>query len=141
MKPVRLTKVRTTYEWLSGEACVPIFGQTDGLRLAGLAPCRGALFVGMPDKGLRILLMDCVHDVEEVNAVRDLSFREGVRHELHELAVLTHLRPKVLDTELVVVRHVDAPHLVHPQQAFLPVEDLLEEIFVDHSVRRHFKLH
>ena len=65
---------------------------------------------------------------------RSLVLRVLVREVLDEVSILQHLWVKLLDGELIVVRHLDEGHLRLQQQILLAAKDLLEKVLVDYSI-------
>ena len=82
-----------------------------------------------------------VHYVPKILSVRKAALRKMIREVLRQLWVVFHERIDVFDGKLVVDWHVDVADLVDFEQLFQPAEDLLEEVFIEHRVRRHIKLH
>ena len=91
--------------------------------------------VGMLDHLLHLVLVQRVEDVEEVDAIGEFSFGEAVGHVLHEVGVRLVLREEVGYRYLVVLGRVDPLDILEREQLLPVVQDLLEEVFVDHGVR------
>jgi len=72
---------------------------------------------------------DCVENVEEVGSVTILALPEIVGKVPHDLFLLLDKRPKLSDTELIVVRHKDPFNLRNEQQVLLFIEHLLDKVF------------
>ena len=75
--------------------------------------------------------MDRIQDVEEVLSWRALVLGILIREVSHHLGVLRELWIEGLDSELIVVWHLDRGNLRLLEQMFLTGQNISEEIFVD----------
>ena len=78
----------------------------------------GPLLVGVLDDLLHVVLHQSIHDVEEVRAIRQPAFRELGGKILHKSLRFLHIRPELLDRQLVEHRHVDVLHIIQAHQGF-----------------------
>ena len=84
-------------------------------------------------------LLGCKY-VEEVRSWWSFALRVLVRKVKSELGVFFHEWVDVLDAELLVVRHLDVPHLVLLVQMFLALDYLLQEVLVQDAFVRQVEL-
>jgi len=119
----------------------PLVGHFDGLVGLGLASHGVALLVRVLDYIRDVLRVERVHDIKGVLAVGQPTRSHLCREEPHELRVVLEHRPQLAHRELVVQRHIDPADLVEPEQRLLAGEDCLEEVFVNHVLRRKIQLH
>ena len=83
----------------------------------------------MPNQLLNIGGVDAVHDVEKV-AARDCALlRNLVRHVLHELCYICHVRVQVLNRQLVVVGHCHQLDFAEWHQLFLARKHLSQKVY------------
>ena len=101
------------------ELVPPLVGDRYGLRLHVCSVGGVALLGGVVDNGHRVLLVDGVHDVEEVLPRRESPLRDLVREEPHELVDPFHVRPEILHRKLVVARHLHHLDGLQLHQLFL----------------------
>ena len=87
----------TAKVWHGVELLLPVLGQPDGGNLHGHPFGGHALFVGVGDALLQVVLVQRVQDVEEVAARRCLADRVLVREEAHHRRIFLELRVKILD--------------------------------------------
>ena len=97
--------------------------------------------MGVFDDLLQVARLERVDQVEEVLPVRHAALRQLLREVPHELLVRLEHRPQFDHGELVELRHGDPFDLVQTQKRLLVREDLFEEVFVEHPVRRQVQLH
>jgi hypothetical protein len=86
----------------------------------------------MLDQRLHIFFTNCVEDVEKVFPIRQSAFRKFVWEKSHDLGVHLYLRPNILDGELVVGWDVDLSQDLQIQELLLFLEELGDEVLVDH---------
>ena len=89
---------------------------------------------------MSVISIERHHNVPEVSSVNLPAFRKLVGHIATELWILNHGRPKVLDTELIVLRYVDPLNITQIEKRFLFLQDLPEEILVYTDLRRAVEL-
>ena len=127
----------------------------EGLRLKSLPPSRRdvnvllrlvlgvswvTLVFSMLNQCWGVLRIEGHHDIPEVSSVNLPAFRKLVRHIAAELWILNHGRPKVLDTELIVLGNVDPLDINHVEKALLFFQDWLKEVFVKTDLWRTIEL-
>ena len=100
-----------------------------------------ALLLCVPNHVLHVLGVDGVVHIECVSAIRYAPIRVPIWEVLVHLRVLLDAWVDVLDAELVELGHVHRPQRGHLEHALLVRKHLLEEVLVDHRVRRHVELH
>ena len=96
--------------------CVVLFSSTHCLRVHHDVP--------------NVVSHESVHDVEEVRAAGEPCLWAWRREVPHELFVGPHLRPQVLNRQLVVHWHVDGLDLAELHERLRAREDFLEKVFV-----------
>ena len=85
--------------------------------------------------------LERVQDVEEVLPPQITALGQDVGEVHHEVVVALELVEEVDHAELIVLGHDHEVDVAQWHQ-LLPVgEDLLEEVLVDHGLRRHVQLH
>ena len=94
----------------------------------------------MVNQSSNVLRLESVQDVEEVLSSRVATLGQGVREVLHELGVTFHLLLEVLDAELIELRHHYEVDVLQRHELLLVGKDHLQEIPVDHGIRRDVQL-
>lgn len=124
-----------------------------GLLLHLEAVSRVSFLCRVFDQLLDIVWIQSIHDIEKVLASRNATFRNLVWKISHELIYLLHMRPEVLDRELVVVGNCDKFDLAERHKLFFFLQYLSKKIFhkvrkieishtfIDHQLGRDIKLH
>ena len=87
----------------------------------------------MRDDLLQIFRVQRIEDVEEIFSRWALVLGVYRRKESEEVGVLLQLWPESLDSDLVVLGHVDVVDIRLLQELLLAGENLFEEVLVDGS--------
>ena len=124
----------------SFELLFPVLGHLDGLVLLHHTISRHALLGGVVHYLVEVVGLLGVQDVEEVVSRWSLALSILVREVAHEECILFHQRVDVLDTQLLVLGHLDVPDLVLLVEVLLPLDHLLQPIFVADALVRQVKL-
>ena len=69
------------------------------------------------------------------------AFREFVREVFHKCVVGLHYGPECFHRQLIIRRNVDELDVLQLKQILFFGENLPEEVFIVHRVRRQVKLH
>ena len=133
--PYALRKVNrylllTRPEWDRLKLIPPLLGDLDHLVGFSMKSCSSTLLIRMADESLGIIKHERIHHIEKVRTVREAALRELVREVQHEVIVLFHVWPQVNHGQLIVHRNIHSLHLVEAHQLFIPLQHLLEEVFV-----------
>ena len=131
----------TGFERNGVERVPPLVSHFDGLVGLGLASHGVPLLVRVLYNLADVLRVESVHDVEKIFTVGHTPLSHLFREVLHERRVVLEHRPQVAHGEFVVQRDIDPADLVKSKQRLFIGEHFLEEIFVDHVLRRNVKLH
>ena len=132
--------VLTGQVWHSFELLFPVLRHLDGRVLLHHTVCGHTLLRSMFHDLLQVVgLLSCKY-VEEVRSWWSFALRVLVRKVKSELGVFFHEWVDVLDAELLVVRHLDVPHLVLLIQVLLALDYLLQEVLVQDAFVRQVEL-
>ena len=132
-----MERLLTLHVRQSIEAGPPLLTDMNGGFSTLIIVCHAAIVVGCLDKGLSVLRIERVHHVEEILPVRPSAFRKLVREVGHEVSVILELWVKFVDTQFIILRHVDLPLICESEQLLIFTEDHPEKVLVDHGVRGH----
>jgi hypothetical protein len=99
-----------------------------------------SLLFSVLDQITCVLWAQCHHHIEEVVSVYLSTFWKLIRHVSLELWVFDHLWPKVLNRELVILRHINPLDFLHGEEGLFFSENLFEEILVHADFRRYVEL-
>lgn len=141
------SKVRLAKAILTGderdrlEFLLPGWRHFDEVSLLFDVGCGVPKLVRVVYDGLHVVASDGVEDVECVVSIGKAVFGQLLREVAHQVPVLLDHRPHVLDTEFVILGHVDELDFGHLEKPFALGEDILEEVLVDHGCRRDVELH
>ena len=104
-------------------------GDLHGLKLVAIGSNDHSLLVGMGHDSLQVLGIQRVEYGEEIFSRRPFASWVLVGKELHEGLIGLQVRPKVLHTELIIMRDSNLFGLPFLEE-LLPIgEDILEEVF------------
>ena len=98
------------------------------------------LFFCILHQGTGVLGIQGVYDVEEVLPVHLPPGRERVGEVAHEIGFSCHHGAEILNTQLVVEWDVDELYLREWHERFPFSQNFLEEVLVDHDLRRNVEL-
>ena len=94
----------------------------------------------MAQQLLEVFWLDGVENIEEIISRRALILGILVGEEGHHGGILLELRIEILDRYFVIMWDLDLLDRALPQQLLLASQDILQEILVDHGLRRQIKL-
>ena len=92
------------------------------------------------DEILNVVMLDCVCNVPKIFSVRHSVVWCCVWHVPRESLVLHEHWIELPDRKFIVPWHVDSFDFTQMKKSFLFLKNLLQKVFVDHSIRRHVQL-
>jgi len=118
-----------------------VVSHDDALPLFLLLLTCEAQLLSVLDHGGDVLRVQRVHDGEEVRAVGQPVLGQLVREVHPEVWLRPPGRQHGLDGQLVVLGHDDGLDVGQPHQPLLVLQDVAEEVLVEHGVGRQVQLH
>ena len=97
--------------------------------------------MSMLDKLVDIGFIQRVENIPKVVSVRQSALWKFVREVKHEVRLFFGKRENLFDSKFIIDRYIDELDQLELEQFFLTAEDLLEEILIQHCLRRQIQLH
>ena len=102
----------TRHEWDLLQLLLPRWRHADELRLHAVVSSGVSLLLRVLDDAINVVFAQRIEHIERVVAIRHSALWQHFREKRHQLLILLNHRPNVLDTEFVVLGHVDKDHVL-----------------------------
>ena len=131
----------TRHEWNSLQLLLPLRAHENLVVMLALIRDSISNCEGMLDHLFDIVRPYRVEHVEGVLAVRLTTFGVIIREVDQDVGVLPDEGPDLLDGDFVKLGDVDGPQHRHLEELLRVREHQLEEVFIDHTLRRNIELY